>query len=109
MSFREYVKMNNLTDAEVAEILDLHVVYLNRILAGEKHYSKKVARAVERFTQGKVKAEDIALTREKKSFMSDEGCLLNAIVSVVGNKSKEMIKKTYIDLLQEKKNKEKNN
>ena len=60
MDFREYIFYNQLRIKDVAKELDLAPSYLSQMLHGHTRWSSKTARAVERYTKGMIKAQELS-------------------------------------------------
>lgn len=59
MNLREYIFYHKKTVTEMAKEIDITRSYLSRLLGGNKAISKKVARNIEKATNGLVTAETI--------------------------------------------------
>ncbi len=59
MDLREYLFHKRLTVVEFSKIVDYSRDHISRIIHGHKTPSKKLARAIEKATDGEVKAESL--------------------------------------------------
>ena len=59
MNLRDYLHFERISTKSFAESLELTPMHLYAYLSGRIRVSKKVARAIEKKTQGKVTAEEI--------------------------------------------------
>lgn len=59
MNLREYLFYSNMTVKDFAKIADFNNAFLSRILNGKHMPSAKTLRAIERVTNGKVRADTI--------------------------------------------------
>ena len=59
-SFRSYLYLNKIMVKDASEQIGYNPVYVSSILCGRNKYGKKIAKEIERFTGGKIKANDIA-------------------------------------------------
>lgn len=66
MTLREFLFYNDVTLKEMAETLEITPRYLGMISRGKKP-SAKVAKHIERYTKGKVKADSLIKIKLKKT------------------------------------------
>jgi transcriptional regulator with XRE-family HTH domain len=59
MNFKEFVFYKNLSLKEIADALDVGVLYAGRILNGKTPVSPKIAKKIERITKGVVKHDNV--------------------------------------------------
>lgn len=59
MKLREYLKLNNLTISAFADQIEYSRPHLSRVLTGKLKLGKKLARDIEKATNGQVKAHEI--------------------------------------------------
>lgn len=54
-----YLLKKNITIKAFAERLDYHYTYITDVCSGRRPIGKRLAKAIERETQGEIKAEDL--------------------------------------------------
>jgi len=66
-SLREFLFYSGISVTEFAKDLMISRSYLNQIVLGHLQPSKRLAREIERLTQGKVKSEELLKEKENGS------------------------------------------
>lgn len=59
MDLREYLFKNRMTLVEFSRVVDFNRDHLSRVMHGRKRPSKKLARIIEKATNGHVKAQEL--------------------------------------------------
>lgn len=65
MDLREFLFRKRMTVTEFSKQLDCNRSYLSDIMHGSKKPGKRLAKEIERLTDGQVKAEDLSNIREE--------------------------------------------
>lgn len=72
MNLRDYLHFERIKLKDFAQSLDLSLGHLSAYVNGRLRVSKKVARAIEKVTKGKVKIEEVLKDNPKKKIYKNE-------------------------------------
>lgn len=59
MQLKEYLRLNGLRIKDFAELLGYSRTHMNEVMLGRRKLPKKLSNAIERATNGQVKADEI--------------------------------------------------
>ena len=69
-SLKNYLYINNIMLRDASEKMGYNPCYMSRLINGRCPYGKKIAVLIEKFTDGKIKADDIVGKYEDNSVVA---------------------------------------
>lgn len=63
MKLKMYLLINNMTMTAFCELINYHVTYISKISSGKRKAGRKLAKIIEKATNGQVKMEDLILNK----------------------------------------------